>query len=162
MFASTHLPDEFAFPDDPSHLKAGEARRFLEFIRERQQKVPEDIFEFQYWIDAKDKLQAPVESGDEEPLQPKRRGRAQQAMPKPTLKARAQDESSDDTDTDESAPKGGEDGRSIAPINKGKGREVQSPSAPYSDWADSDIEEDAGELPRKSVAFKVGARSQGM
>lgn len=66
MFLEHHLPRNFFFPDDPSHLKAGEARRFLEFIRDRQKNCPEDVFAFRYTLNRFEELVAPVDTSDEE------------------------------------------------------------------------------------------------
>ena len=32
LFQLEHIPNDFIFPDDPSHLKANDAKQFLEFI----------------------------------------------------------------------------------------------------------------------------------
>lgn len=46
LFAPEHLPNDFTFPSDPSHMLFSDAKRFLNFIRARQQKSPDDVFGF--------------------------------------------------------------------------------------------------------------------
>ncbi|KAN0074441.1 hypothetical protein V8E55_011853 [Tylopilus felleus] len=60
LFKKTHLPPNFIFPDDPSDMKAVQARVFLDFIQRRQQKFPNDVFSFRYWLNDNDELTDPV------------------------------------------------------------------------------------------------------
>ena len=64
MIAEQHLPDDFEFPDDPSHMWKTDAIAFLEFIQERQRSHPEDVFTFHHWLNDAGEVQEPV--GEEE------------------------------------------------------------------------------------------------
>ena len=64
MIVEWHLPDDFEFPDDPSHMWKTDAITFLEFIRERQRSHPEDVFAFHHWLNDAGEVQEPV--GEEE------------------------------------------------------------------------------------------------
>ena len=64
MIAEWHLPDDFEFPDDPSHMWKTDVITFLEFIRERQRSHPEDVFAFHHWLNDAGEVQEPV--GEEE------------------------------------------------------------------------------------------------
>ncbi|KAN0101322.1 hypothetical protein V8E55_001306, partial [Tylopilus felleus] len=37
LFKKNHIPPDFVFPDDPSHMKVEQARHFLEFVHKCQQ-----------------------------------------------------------------------------------------------------------------------------
>ncbi|KAN0074432.1 hypothetical protein V8E55_011844, partial [Tylopilus felleus] len=56
LFKKNHLPPDFIFLDDPSHMKVGQARQFLEYIQKRQRKVPDDVFGFRYWLNSNGEL----------------------------------------------------------------------------------------------------------
>ncbi|KAN0094399.1 hypothetical protein V8E55_002686 [Tylopilus felleus] len=60
LFKKTHLPPDFIFPDNLSHMKAVQARVFLDFIQHQQQKFPNDVFSFCYWLNNEDELTDPV------------------------------------------------------------------------------------------------------
>ena len=60
LFKKTHLPPDFIFPDNLSHMKAVQARVFLDFIQHQQQKFPNDVFSFCYWLNNDDELTDPV------------------------------------------------------------------------------------------------------
>ena len=64
MIVERHLPDDFEFPNDPSHMWKMDAIAFLEFIRARQQSHPEDVFAFHHWLNDAGEVQEPV--GEEE------------------------------------------------------------------------------------------------
>lgn len=66
MIAEHHLPDDFEFPDDPSHMRKAEVTRFLQFIIQRQKTHPDDVFEFHHWLNDDGELQDPVLIEDEE------------------------------------------------------------------------------------------------
>ena len=66
LFSKVHLPRSFTLANDPSHLKAEEALRFLEFIRKRQITNPDDVFEFKHWLDAKGNVLLSLDTSDEE------------------------------------------------------------------------------------------------
>lgn len=160
LFLSTHLPDGFSFPDDPSHLKTNDARHFLEFIRKRQRDVPNDIFAFQYWLDGKNELQDPAESDDEDSSETTQGQGSRQEMPKPKGIPRTEGRGQDDPDRDQSDADQEDEVESDSAIRKGKRKEVRSPSEPYSDWSES--EEEVGDLPQRGVSFEAGELTQGM
>ncbi|KIK75792.1 hypothetical protein PAXRUDRAFT_18684 [Paxillus rubicundulus Ve08.2h10] len=65
MVASEHLPPDFQFSGDPSHMKTSEALQFLELIQACQKEHPEDVFKFHHWIDENGDLQESMEDKDD-------------------------------------------------------------------------------------------------
>ncbi|KIK77820.1 hypothetical protein PAXRUDRAFT_17249, partial [Paxillus rubicundulus Ve08.2h10] len=61
---SEHLPPDFQFSGDPSHMKTSEALQFLEFIQAHQKEHPDDVFKFHHWIDENGDLQESMEDKD--------------------------------------------------------------------------------------------------
>ncbi|KAI5995064.1 hypothetical protein EDD15DRAFT_2195693 [Pisolithus albus] len=51
MIATRHLPENFSFTVDPSHMRLSVALDLLNFWRERQIANPNDVFSFQKWLD---------------------------------------------------------------------------------------------------------------
>ncbi|KAI6009981.1 hypothetical protein PISMIDRAFT_18631 [Pisolithus microcarpus 441] len=64
MIAARHLPPNFTFTVDPSHMHVTTAVELLNFWRGRQESHPGDVFEFQKWLDSLGNLQDPVTRGD--------------------------------------------------------------------------------------------------
>ena len=60
LFGKKYIPADFVFPDDPSHLNVKQAWQFLEHIRKRQRKAPDDVFWFRYWLNNEGELANPV------------------------------------------------------------------------------------------------------
>ncbi|KIK72560.1 hypothetical protein PAXRUDRAFT_180441 [Paxillus rubicundulus Ve08.2h10] len=65
MVGSEHLPPDFQFSSDPSHMKTSEALQFLEFIQACQKEHPDNIFKFHHWIDENGDLQESMEDKDD-------------------------------------------------------------------------------------------------
>ena len=65
LFGKKYIPADFVFPDDPSHLSVKQARQFLEHIRKRQRKAPDDVFRFCYWLNNEGELADPVVASPE-------------------------------------------------------------------------------------------------
>ncbi|KAI5986372.1 hypothetical protein EDD15DRAFT_2373363 [Pisolithus albus] len=61
MIAARHLPPNFTFTVDPSHLHSATATELLNFWRERQVTHPHDVFAFQKRLDQSGNLQPPVD-----------------------------------------------------------------------------------------------------
>ncbi|KAI5997597.1 hypothetical protein EDD15DRAFT_2194635 [Pisolithus albus] len=61
MIAARHLPPNFTFTVDPSHLHSATATELLNFWWERQVTHPHDIFAFQKRLDQSGNLQPPVD-----------------------------------------------------------------------------------------------------
>ncbi|KAI5986315.1 hypothetical protein EDD15DRAFT_2373290 [Pisolithus albus] len=61
MIAARHLPPNFTFTVDPSHLHSATAAELLNFWRERQVTHPHDVFAFQKRLDQSGNLQPPVD-----------------------------------------------------------------------------------------------------
>ncbi|KAI6032154.1 hypothetical protein BKA83DRAFT_4488748 [Pisolithus microcarpus] len=68
MIASRHLPQNFSFTVDPSHMHLSAARELLNFWRERQITNPSDVFSFQKWLDQSGNLWEPSD-GSFKPLE---------------------------------------------------------------------------------------------
>ncbi|KAI6165082.1 hypothetical protein EDD17DRAFT_1506409 [Pisolithus thermaeus] len=92
MISSRHLPPNFMFNVDPSHMHISAAMELLNFWKERQVSHPNDVFAFQRWLDQGGNLQVPRD-GSTLPLQVAR---------KRNSKSRQSPTSADDsTDTDD-------------------------------------------------------------
>ncbi|KIK74903.1 hypothetical protein PAXRUDRAFT_19434 [Paxillus rubicundulus Ve08.2h10] len=65
MVGSEHLPPDFQFSGDPSHMKTSEALQFLEFIQAHQKEHPHNVFKFHHWIDENGDLQESMEDEDD-------------------------------------------------------------------------------------------------
>ncbi|KAI6016987.1 hypothetical protein BKA83DRAFT_4128661 [Pisolithus microcarpus] len=76
MIASRHLPQNFSFTVDPSHMHLSAARELLNFWRERQITNPSDVFSFQKWLDQSGNLQDPSD-GSFKPLEVARKRKRQ-------------------------------------------------------------------------------------
>ncbi|KIO05200.1 hypothetical protein M404DRAFT_25811 [Pisolithus tinctorius Marx 270] len=64
MIATRHLPPNFSFTVDPSHMSVAAATALLSFWRQRQDENTDDVFRFEKWLDRGGKLQPPaVDSG---------------------------------------------------------------------------------------------------
>ncbi|KAI6001323.1 hypothetical protein EDD15DRAFT_2361682 [Pisolithus albus] len=61
MIAARHLPPNFTFTVDPSHLHSATAAELLNFWRERQVTHPHDVFAFQKRLDQSGNLQPPMD-----------------------------------------------------------------------------------------------------
>ncbi|KAI5990944.1 hypothetical protein EDD15DRAFT_2197735 [Pisolithus albus] len=61
MIAARHLPPNFTFTVDPSHLHSATAAELLNFWWERQVTHPHDVFAFQKRLDQSGNLQPPVD-----------------------------------------------------------------------------------------------------
>lgn len=131
-----HLPRSFTFADDPSHLKAEEALRFLEFIRKRQITNPDDVFEFKRRLDAKGNVLLPLDTSDEEDavVQKKRRRSKskmqarQRAEAAQHRKAQASDVDEDEQAEEEEASGAAKYGTNHHP-HKEDGPEVEGPES---------------------------------
>ncbi|KAI6018301.1 hypothetical protein EDC04DRAFT_2607899 [Pisolithus marmoratus] len=74
MIAPCHLPENFTFTVDPSHMQMSAAMELLTFWHGWQASDPEDVFTIQKWLDQSGKLNSPSdrkeamdnEDGDEE------------------------------------------------------------------------------------------------
>ncbi|KIK75929.1 hypothetical protein PAXRUDRAFT_18565 [Paxillus rubicundulus Ve08.2h10] len=65
MVASEHLPPDFQFSGDPSHMKTSEALQFLEFIQVHHKEDPDNVFKFYHWVDENRDLQESMEDEDD-------------------------------------------------------------------------------------------------
>ncbi|KAI6151112.1 hypothetical protein BKA82DRAFT_34875 [Pisolithus tinctorius] len=64
MIVTRHLPPNFSFTIDPSHMSVAAATELLSFWHQRQDKNTDDVFHFEKWLDQGGKLQPPaVDSG---------------------------------------------------------------------------------------------------
>ncbi|KIK79200.1 hypothetical protein PAXRUDRAFT_161940 [Paxillus rubicundulus Ve08.2h10] len=61
MVGSEHLPPDFQFSGNPSHMKTSEVLQFLQFIQAHQKEHPDSIFKFHHWIDENGDLQESME-----------------------------------------------------------------------------------------------------
>ncbi|KAI6112602.1 hypothetical protein F5141DRAFT_1213863 [Pisolithus sp. B1] len=68
MILSCHLPPNFTFTVDPSHMHVSMVMELLNFWKECQVSHPNDIFTFQKWLDQAGNLQVPRD-GSTLPLQ---------------------------------------------------------------------------------------------
>ncbi|KAI6018282.1 hypothetical protein EDC04DRAFT_2607884 [Pisolithus marmoratus] len=59
MIAPCHLPENFTFTVDPSHMQMSAAMELLTFWCAWQASHPEDVFAFQKWLDQSGKLNSP-------------------------------------------------------------------------------------------------------
>ncbi|KAI5993538.1 hypothetical protein EDD15DRAFT_2367289 [Pisolithus albus] len=76
MIATHHLPENFSFTVDPSHMRLSVALDLLNFWRERQIANPNDIFSFQKWLDQSGNLREPSD-GSVRPLEVARKRKRQ-------------------------------------------------------------------------------------
>ncbi|KAI6143709.1 hypothetical protein BKA82DRAFT_18552 [Pisolithus tinctorius] len=60
MIATRHLPPNFSFTVDPSHMSVAAATELLSFWRQRQDEDTDDVFRFEKWLDRGGKLQPPA------------------------------------------------------------------------------------------------------
>ncbi|KAI5993015.1 hypothetical protein EDD15DRAFT_2367808 [Pisolithus albus] len=82
MIAAHHLPANFTFNVDPSHLHSSTATELLNFWRERQVTNPNDVFSFQKRLDQSGNLQPPVD-GNTLPLMIARNRKKKSAQIRP-------------------------------------------------------------------------------
>ncbi|KAI6108093.1 hypothetical protein F5141DRAFT_1215832 [Pisolithus sp. B1] len=68
MISPHHLPPNFTFTVDPSHMHLSAVMELLNFWKECQESHPNDIFAFQKWLDQAGNLQLPRD-GSTLPLQ---------------------------------------------------------------------------------------------
>ncbi|KAI6110294.1 hypothetical protein EDD16DRAFT_1711007 [Pisolithus croceorrhizus] len=68
MISPCHLPPNFTFTVDPSHMHLSDVMELLNFWKECQESHPNDIFTFQKWLDQAGNLQLPSD-GSTLPLQ---------------------------------------------------------------------------------------------
>ncbi|KAI6023294.1 hypothetical protein EDC04DRAFT_2606793 [Pisolithus marmoratus] len=61
MIAPCHLPQNFTFTVDPSHMQMSTAMELLTFWHEQQASDPEDVFTFQKWLDQSGELNSSSE-----------------------------------------------------------------------------------------------------
>ncbi|KAI6094637.1 hypothetical protein EDD16DRAFT_1720064 [Pisolithus croceorrhizus] len=61
MIAARHLPANFTFNIDPSHLHSATAAELLNFWQEQQVTHPNDVFAFQKQLDQSGNLQPPLD-----------------------------------------------------------------------------------------------------
>ncbi|KIN94822.1 hypothetical protein M404DRAFT_34663 [Pisolithus tinctorius Marx 270] len=87
MIATEHLPANFSFTVDLSHMLVSAATKLLSFWRQRQAVDMGNVFAFQMWLDRSGTLQPPVEDG-RIPLQIARDRRSRSRMPA-TARARS-------------------------------------------------------------------------
>ncbi|KAI6030256.1 hypothetical protein EDC04DRAFT_2898402 [Pisolithus marmoratus] len=59
MIAPRHLPENFTFTVDPSHMQMSAAMELLTFWCAWQASHPEDVFAFQKWLDQSGELNSP-------------------------------------------------------------------------------------------------------
>ncbi|KAI6046657.1 hypothetical protein EDC04DRAFT_2597792 [Pisolithus marmoratus] len=59
MIAPCHLPENFTFTVDPSHMQMSAAMELLTFWHAWQASHPEDVFAFQKWLDQSGELNSP-------------------------------------------------------------------------------------------------------
>ena len=107
--------------------------------------MPDDVFQFQYWLDRKNELQEPAESDDEGLTEIKQ----QQISCQEELRVKGLS----------GAPIKGQENSGQDKSTSGEEDSVRynlsSSSVSYSDWSES--KQEAGNLPWKMVLFKVGA-----
>ena len=83
MIAEHHLPTDFQFPDDPSHMWKVDVIQFVDFIKAQQKSHLADIFKFHHWLNDSGDLEEPVEVTENdkdslsEPEQWRQHGRTQ-------------------------------------------------------------------------------------
>lgn len=70
LFAQEHLPEDFTFHGDPSHMKMSDATLFLQFIRTRQQTSPNDVFGFRYIVNRDGDLVDVIPNADDSDVAP--------------------------------------------------------------------------------------------
>ncbi|KIO05442.1 hypothetical protein M404DRAFT_25565 [Pisolithus tinctorius Marx 270] len=63
MIATEHLPANFSFTVDPSHMSVSAATELLSFWRQQQAVDMGNVFAFQMWLDRSGTLQPPAEDG---------------------------------------------------------------------------------------------------
>ncbi|KAI5982909.1 hypothetical protein EDD15DRAFT_2376975 [Pisolithus albus] len=76
MIATRHLPENFSFTIDPSHMRLSVVLDLLNFWRERQIANPNDVFSFQKWLDQSGNLREPSD-GSVRPLEVARKRKRQ-------------------------------------------------------------------------------------
>ncbi|KAI6011177.1 hypothetical protein EDC04DRAFT_2905621 [Pisolithus marmoratus] len=59
MIAPRHLPENFTFTVDPSHMQMSAAMELLTFWHEQQASDPEDVFAFKKWLNQSGELNSP-------------------------------------------------------------------------------------------------------
>ncbi|KAI6041603.1 hypothetical protein EDC04DRAFT_2601544 [Pisolithus marmoratus] len=94
MIASRHLPENFIFTVDPSHMHVSAAMELLTFWCERQVSSPDDVFSFQKWLDKSGNL-LPTSNGHEFPLEIARKRKHHSREPPSSVDARSVDEDGD-------------------------------------------------------------------
>ncbi|KAI6014237.1 hypothetical protein BKA83DRAFT_18735 [Pisolithus microcarpus] len=80
MISSRHLPQNFSFTVDPSHMRVSAAMELLNFWHERQITNPNDVFSFQKWLDQSGNLQEPYDKSTK-PLEVARKRKCQLREP---------------------------------------------------------------------------------
>ncbi|KAI6095405.1 hypothetical protein F5141DRAFT_1221951 [Pisolithus sp. B1] len=101
MISSHHLPPNFTFTVDPSHMHISAAMELLNFWKECQVSHPNDIFAFQKWLDQAGNLQVPRD-GSILPLQIVRKCNTK-SRKSPISADDSTDTDDDNTDTEQEA-----------------------------------------------------------
>ncbi|KAI6026216.1 hypothetical protein BKA83DRAFT_18998 [Pisolithus microcarpus] len=94
MIASHHLPENFSFTVDPSHMRISAAMELLNFWREQQITNPNDVFSFQKWLDQSGNLQEPYDRSTK-PLEVARKRKCQSREPQTSADGSTADEDGD-------------------------------------------------------------------
>lgn len=90
-----HLPENFSFSNDPSHMWLEDVVTFLEFIQECQISDPNNVFRFHHWINDKGLIANPVEAQEGEDGPCKKKARQRQVVKRWGSQRMAVDSSSD-------------------------------------------------------------------
>ncbi|KAI6101891.1 hypothetical protein F5141DRAFT_1065843 [Pisolithus sp. B1] len=99
MISPCHLPPNFTFTVDPSHMHLSDAMELLNFWKEHQESHPHDIFAFQKWLDQAGNLQLPSD-GSTLPLQIAKK-QTMQSWKAPISADESTDNQNDNTDDEE-------------------------------------------------------------
>ncbi|KAI6007031.1 hypothetical protein EDD15DRAFT_2358115 [Pisolithus albus] len=100
MIATRHLPENFSFTIDPSHMRLSAALDLLNFWHERQIANPNDVFSFQKWLDQSGNLWEPSD-GSVRPLEVARKRKRQSWEVSRSSNGSTSDEDGDPDDEDE-------------------------------------------------------------
>ncbi|KAI6102905.1 hypothetical protein F5141DRAFT_1217476 [Pisolithus sp. B1] len=99
MISPCHLPPNFTFTVDPSHMHLSDAMELLNFWKECQESHPNDIFAFRKWLDQAGNLQLPSD-GSTLPLQIAKK-QTTQSWKAPISADESTDNQNDNTDDEE-------------------------------------------------------------
>ena len=112
--------------------------------------MPDDVFQFQYWLDRKNELQEPAESDNEGSTEVKQQQISRQEGLRVKGLSRALIKGQENSGQDESTS----EEEDLVQCD------LSSTSVPYSNWSKS--KQEAGDLPQTVVLFKVGAPTRSM